>query len=157
VRLMVMGRSLESFIDAGYLHAVENGGFSPSINADIVVCNEVVRLAAYKDEWFQDVSCVICMARPRSLRDGDDSMYYGTIVSLCNAVKSNNVPRMLLHGIPFVESNTLRQSPTMSLLRRAEKSARDVLEGSSTSLTISRICEHSEILHLLEAVEMIGK
>jgi hypothetical protein len=84
-------------------------------------------------------------------------MYYQTIVSLCNAVKSNNVPRMLLHGIPFVESSIISQSPTMSLLRRAEKSARDVLEGSSTSLTISRICEHSEILHLLEAVEMIGQ
>jgi hypothetical protein len=157
VPVRLMGRSLESFIDAGYLHAVKNGGFSPNINANIVVCNDVTRLAAYKDEWFQDVSCVICVARPRSLRDGDDSMYYQTIVSLCNAVKSNNVPRMLLHGIPFVESSIISQSPTMSLLRRAEKSARDVLEGSSTSLTISRICEHSEILHLLEAVEMIGQ
>lgn len=66
-------------------------------------------------------------------------------------------PRMLLHGIPFVESDIISPSPTMSLLRKAEKSARDVLKESSTSLTVSRICEHTEILHLLEAVEMIGQ
>jgi hypothetical protein len=157
VQVRLMGRSQDSFVKAGYLRNVGDEGFSPSIDADIVVCHDVTRLGACKDEWFQDVCFVICVARPRSLQEGDDATYCETIVNLCNAAKSNNVPRMLLHGIPFVESDIISPSPTMSLLRKAEKSARDVLEESSTSLTVSRICEHTEILHLLEAVEMIGQ
>eukprot|EP00804_Cyclotella_cryptica_P024782 CCRYP_001730-RA/>CCRYP_001730-RA protein AED:0.25 eAED:0.25 QI:0/-1/0/1/-1/1/1/0/448 len=44
----------------------------------------------------------------------------------------------------------------MSILRKAENSSRNRLDGSSTSLTISRICEMSEVLHIIEAVQLIG-
>ena len=156
VAVRLMGRSKESFVRAGFIEETKDGEFSSNINADIVVCNDMTKYSSYNSEWFQDIFCVVCVARPRSLIDGDSKSYVQTVGSICNAAKANGVPRVLLHGIPYVETNIISQSHTMSILRQAEKTAKDVLKASSTALTISRICEQTEILHLLEAVHMIG-
>ena len=159
VKVRLLCRSSESAVQAGYrneLGVSRAQEFLKYKDIDVVVCTDVTNPSTYDDKWFKDVSCVLCVARPRSLVKGDNLNYTQTISNFCNIAKANNVPRVLLHGIPYVESNIIGDSPTMSVLRQAESCANDILEGSSTYLTISRICEHSEIAHLLEAVDMIG-
>lgn len=148
--LRLVGRSKESFTRAGYL-----GGKS----IDIVVCKDVTDPKNYRDTWFNDATCVICVARPRSLKEGDDMSYQPMVENLCNASIRNKVPRTLLHGLPYLERNIAGDSPTMKVVRNAEESAREVFDcpsNKSSQLTISRTCEMSEIGHLLEALRMIG-
>mmetsp|Transcript_11160 Transcript_11160/g.22838 ORF Transcript_11160/g.22838 Transcript_11160/m.22838 type:complete len:609 (+) Transcript_11160:135-1961(+) len=147
--LRLIGRSWESFVTAGY--AGDN-------DVDLVVCADVTSRDAFPDEWFHDVSCVICVARPRSLKKGDSASYHEMIDNISDAVCVNGVPRLLIHGIPYLDGNQFGESPTMSILKNAESSARHRFEGCDTSstLTISRMCELSEILHIIESVEMIG-
>ena len=149
-KLRLIGRSKESFTRAGHL-----GGKS----IDIVVCKDVIDRTNYRDTWFADVSCVICVARPRSLKEGDEWSYRPMVENLCNAAISAKVPRVLLHGLPYLERNIAGDSPTMKVVRNAEESAKEIFDrpsNKSSQLTISRICEMSEIGHLLEAARMIG-
>ena len=149
-KLRLVGRSKESFTRAGYL-----GGKT----IDIVVCKDVTDPKNYRDTWFSDVICLICVARPRSLKEGDAMSYQPMVENLCNAAISAKVPRVLLHGLPYLERNIAGDSPTMKVVRKAEESARKIFDcpsNKSSQLTISRICEMSEIGHLLEAVRMIG-
>ena len=165
--LRLVGRSWESFEAAGY--AGDNNknsasarrgtpSLSESSDVDLVVCKDVTSRGAFPDEWFHDVSCAICVARPRSLKEGDSASYHEMIDNISDAVRVNGVPRLLIHGIPYLDGNQFGESPTMSILKNAESSARQRFEGCDTSstLTISRICELSEILHIIESVEMIG-
>lgn len=54
-KLRLFGRSKESFTRAGYL-----GGKS----IDIVICKDVTDPTNYRDTWFTDVTCLLCVARP---------------------------------------------------------------------------------------------
>ena len=150
-KLRLFGRSKESFARAGYRLGRKS--------TDIVVCKDVTDPTNYRDTWFTDVSCVICVARPRSLKDGDEWSYRPMVENLCNAAISAKVPRVLLHGLPYLERNIAGDSPTMKVVRNAEENAKEIFDrpsNKSSQLTISRICEMSEIGHLLEAVRILG-
>ena len=148
----LLGRSKESFARAGYIGSHDSA-------VDIVICNDVTDPTSFLDCWFTDVSCVICVARPRSLKEGDAMSYGPMVENLCRSAIRAKVPRMLLHGLPYLEENIAGDSPTMTILRKTEDISRELFECCSdktSQLTISRICEMSELGHLLEAARMIG-
>lgn len=154
--LRLVGRSKESFVRAGHLDGSRSKQ-RPSI--DIVTCKDVTKRPSFPNIWFVGVICIICVARPRSLKEGDAMSYQPMVENLCNAAISAKVPRILLHGLPYLEGNNAGNSPTMKIVRSAEERAREIFDrpsNKSSQLTISRICEESEIGHLLEAVRMIG-
>ena len=157
-KLRLVGRSKESFVRAGYLDGTSSQS-KQGASIDIVICKDVTDPSSFLESWFSDVSCVICMARPRSLREGDAMSYRPMVEHLSNAAIRDKVPRILLHGLPYLGGNNAGNSPTMKIVRSAEKRAREIFDHPSNKtshLSISRICEESEIGHLLEAVRMIG-
>jgi hypothetical protein len=63
---------------------------------------------------------------------------------------------MLLHGFPYLEANKMGKTPHMQVRKEAEKRAKERFDGGTSSLTISRINEMSEIGHMLEIAQMMG-
>ena len=110
----LLGRSKESFARAGYIDSHQDSA------VDIVICNDVTDPTSFLDCWFTDVSCVICVARPRSLKEGDAMSYGPMVENLCRSAIRAKVPRMLLHGLPYLEDNIAGDSPTMTILRETE-------------------------------------
>ena len=151
-KLRLLVRSHESIKIAGYENwAVED--------LEIVVCEDMSDLTLYKDEWFADVETCICVARPRSLTKGDSQQFGPMIDNLCDAVIQNEVPRLLMHGMPYMETNPFGlESPTMKIRRDAEVSARKHFNNSlvASSLSITKIAEMSEIAHIKQSVELLG-
>lgn len=149
VKVRLLGRSHDSFVKAGY-----------SENDFDIIISDLTKPMHDASYYFRDVSSVICVARPRSLKGGDDISYFPMVENLCSAVIENRVPRLLLHGMPYLENNQFGESQTMKIIKDTEQSARNRFESSSASssltLTISRICEMSEIGHLMESVSMLG-
>eukprot|EP00563_Minutocellus_polymorphus_P017887 CAMPEP_0197729746 /NCGR_PEP_ID=MMETSP1434-20131217/31831_1 /TAXON_ID=265543 /ORGANISM="Minutocellus polymorphus, Strain CCMP3303" /LENGTH=516 /DNA_ID=CAMNT_0043316459 /DNA_START=64 /DNA_END=1611 /DNA_ORIENTATION=+ len=159
----LLGRSKESLARAGYgTEDTIDGSQDDSekhASVDIVLCKDVTDPTSFLDCWFTDASCIICVARPRSLKDGDAMSYLPMVENLCRAAIRTQVPRILIHGLPYLEENIAGDSPTMTIVREAEDRARELCGCSpdkSSQLTISRICEMSELGHLLEAARMIG-
>jgi hypothetical protein len=144
----MIGRSWESFENAGYEKELSG--------LDLVVCTDVTDRTAFLDEWFVDVHTVVCVARPRSLKEGDRFVFKQMVANLSDAACVNNVPRMLLHGLPYVEANKIGETATMRILKESEGMAKKRFRGETrSSLTISRINEMSEIGHLLEFAQII--
>lgn len=149
MKVRLLCRSHDSFVKAGYS---EN-------DFDIIISD--LTKPMHDASYFGDVSSVICVARPRSLKGGDDISYFPMVENLCSAVIENRVPRLLLHGMPYLENNQFGESQTMKIIKDTEQSARNRFEIESSSapssLTISRICEMSEIGHLMEeSLHMLG-
>jgi len=148
IPLRLVGRSEESFTQAGYEQPSQT-----SERLELVVCRDVTDRTAWSDTWFRDVRLVVCVARPRGLKAGDLMQYAATIDNLCDAVCINNVPRLILLGLPYFEgSPPFGLSSSMTVIARAEEHARERFQRSdcSSQLTISRINEMSEMGHLLE-------
>lgn len=154
-KVRLLARSRESLERAGYINRYN--GMPVSENLEYAVCNDVTDRSQFLDEWFASVKCVICVARPRSLQH--DAKYFAPMVNnLCEAVCSNGVPRLLLHGMPYIgESPFNVESPTMKIIQEAETEARECINinfssSSPSLLSISRLCELSEIGHIQESV-----
>jgi len=150
-KLRLLVRSHESVLKAGYVKWAAN-------DLEIVVCEGMADRSRYKEEWFADVMCVICVARPRSLEEGDSKNFGPMFDNLCDAVIQNKVPRLLIHGMPYMETNPFGlESPTMKIRKDAEVSARNHFNASvSSSLSITKIAEMSEIIHIKQSVELLG-
>ena len=150
-KLRLLVRSHASVEKAGYDKWAAN-------DLEIVVCKDMTDRSRYKDEWFTDVIVCLCVARPRSLTE-DDSKNFGPMIdNLCDAVIQNEVPRLLIHGMPYMEANPFGlESPTMKIRKDAEVSARNHFNSSvSSSLSITKIAEMSEIAHIEQSVELLG-
>ena len=108
-KLRLLVRSHASVEKAGYDKWAAN-------DLEIVVCKDMTDRSRYKDEWFTDVIVCLCVARPRSLTE-DDSKNFGPMIdNLCDAVIQNEVPRLLIHGMPYMEANPFGlESPTMKI------------------------------------------
>ena len=150
-KLRLLVRSHTSAVKAGYDKWVAN-------DLEIVVCKDMSDRTLYKDEWFADVMCVICVARPRSLTKDDSKNFRPMIDNLCDAVIQNEVPRLLIHGMPYMETNSFGlESPIMKIRKDAEVSARKHFNSSvCSSLSITKIAEMSEIAHIKQSVELLG-
>jgi len=150
-KLRLLVRSHESVLKAGYVKWAAN-------DLEIVVCKDMTDRSQYQDEWFADVICAICVARPRSLKEGGRKNFGPMIESLCDAVIQNEVPRLLIHGMPYMETNPFDlESPTMKIRKDAEISARKHFNASVfSSLSITKIAEMSEIAHIKQSVELLG-
>jgi uncharacterized protein YbjT (DUF2867 family) len=152
-KIRLLGRSCQSFAKAGY---IDSDGKSID-NLHVVVCKDMSDRAQLLDEWFSDVSVVICVARPRSLKAGDGDSFHSMAVNISVAVCENHVPRFLLHGMPYVEGNSFGESPTMKILKETEEEVKTYFGAHlQSTLTVSRCCEMSEIGHLNEAVHLLG-
>jgi len=151
-KLRLLVRSHASVVSAGYDKWVAK-------DLEIVVREDMTDRSQYKDEWFADVETCICVARPRSLKKGDSLNFGPMIDNLCDAVICNEVPRLLMHSMPYMETNPFGlESPTMKIRRDAELSARKHFNNSSVSsaLSITKIAEMSEIAHIKQSVELLG-
>ena len=148
-KVRLLARSRDSLERAGYINRCN--GMPVSENLEYVVCNDVTDRSQFLDEWFADITSVICVARPRSLQH-DAKDFVPMVNNLCEAVCSNGVPRLMLHGMPYVgESPFNVESPTMKIIQEAETKARECIYSSSSQtslLSISRMCELSEIGHI---------
>jgi hypothetical protein len=117
-----------------------------------MVCTDVTNRGEFRDEWFLDVKAVVCVARPRAGKHGDQEAYMSLIQNLSDAVCDNGVPHMLLLSIPYLDrllfgspvaSQAMQASQLMSVLKR-------FVAAEDSKLSIVRIAELSEIGILLD-------
>jgi hypothetical protein len=141
IPLRILGRSRESFVKAG---------LTSHEDLDLVVCPDVTNRGEFRDEWFLDVKAVICVARPRAGKHGDQEAYMSLIQNLSDAVCDNGVPHMLLLSIPYLD-RFLFGSPVASQAMQASELSvvQRFVAAEDSKLSIVRIAELSEIGILL--------
>lgn len=116
-KVRLLARSRESLEKAGYINRYN--GMPESEDLEYVVCNDVTDRSQFLDEWFVDIISVICVARPRSLQH-DAKDFVPMVKNLCDAVCSNKVPRLMLHGMPYIRDSPFKvESPTMKIIQEA--------------------------------------
>ena len=152
-RLRLVGRSLESFEQAGFRSdektAITGGECTQKM--ELIVCKDVTDRNAWSDRWFRDVKLAVCVARPRALKARDYVSYTAMIQNLSDLVCANSVPNLMMLGRPYVEEYPFGMTPSMLVVQCAEKQARERFRVTDSSrLTIVRIAEMSEFGYLLE-------
>jgi hypothetical protein len=93
IPLRILGRSRESF----------KAGLTSHKGLALMVCTDVTNRGEFRDEWFLDVKAVVCVARPRAGKHGDQEAYMSLIQNLSDEVCDNGVPHMLLLSIPYLD------------------------------------------------------
>lgn len=150
VPLRLLGRSWESF---------QRAGFSKE-DLDLVVCSDVNDPAAYDASWFEDVSLVVCVARPRyPSTKAERTAYVGLVTNLSDMVCRFHVPNMLLLGAPYFDKYLLGVTPSAGLgaAQQAEECAKERFSRQEVShLTVARISEMSEAGLLLQMAQKFG-
>jgi hypothetical protein len=147
VSIRLLGRSKDCLVRAG---------LEESHNLDLVFCHDVTNRSSFLDEWFQDVHTVVCLARPRGLTSNDHATFEGLIANLSKCVCENQVPSMKMLGVPYLDQWLFEKIPSVKAIERAELTAKKIFDssGHSSSLTIFRLAEMSEIGHMMEIANM---
>jgi len=148
VHLRVLGRSWDS---------VEKAGLTEMLNVDVAVC-DVTKAESYTADWFTDVECLVCVARPRFPSTPHERMaFFALVDNLSRMACECRVPRMLLLGTPYMKGRPLMETKIMNLFRQAEALAISRTSDSrATELTIARISDMTEADYLLQASLDIG-
>lgn len=142
IPLRILGRSRESFVKAG---------LDSKKDVELVICADVTDRGAFRDEWFEDVKAVVCVARPRAGKPGDGEAFVSLLENLSDFVCTNRVPHMLLLGIPYMDQFLFGLTPRAEATQASEVSLRERFEAAADSeLSIVRIAEMSEIGILLD-------
>ena len=135
--LRLLGRSRESFLQSGFLN---DNDAEMTERLDLVVCEDVTDRNAWSDDWFKDVKIVLCVARPRAMKAGEHEAYAAMIRNLTDMVCNNNVPRLMIHGLPYVREYVLGEPAGVLMDQQSLKLARERVNHSTCSnLTISHM------------------
>jgi hypothetical protein len=118
---------------------------------ELIIC-DLTDHDAFQNSWFEDVKLLVCVARPRASKWNDFMAFSATIQNLSDMVCVNKVPRMVMLGMPYLETYAFGKTPTMYQVQVAEDEAkrRFSRHPAFSKLTIARIGDMSEFDFLLE-------